>query len=593
MLHLRDLCFFYCLYNIGFHSSHVKNVCAISADTAKIIFPTKCQVYNATNNGTEVYCGGVSLTEALPAIWSLGTDFTSIKIVKCFPGYPVILSESFFVNTTVLTNLTITGCFVSDIAPGTFAGLVNLESLYLGENTLRRVTWGMFQGLSNLKKLYLNSQRGFQQIGTIEIGALAHMHNLEILDLSDNGRLQFFPPEANSTSFLTGLKKLRVLSMNGIFMHNLPKDENILFKFFEYQEESLTEVRLSGNHLCNHHLPMLRNLRNLRTLDLWNNILGYIQTNSLPKLANATLYLQNNNIMFVEVGALELMENVNITLVDDQDGNPFNCDCSNKEFAKWIYNYRGVSHTGVRVVGAVSFSCAGPQHKYEEKVMDYDPQWWECRPYDSFVIALVFILGFIFIIATIIMVISCNRVNIQHWQLERREQATPKPDSLADVTGPLLPRVRTNSHHGKTGAYLIFNYKDEKVNNWANRYMDANLHLHPMKVSLQWPAGPEVKPLWHQVKEVSFQVNAFLVIMTDEFLENHWPGIAEKCGIENIMKFVVVLFGIKRNKLPKELKRMGCPCLNWPVKGNKFITLERCRDKFWKELRVCLKTLHK
>jgi hypothetical protein len=109
-----------------------------------------------------------------------------------------------------------------------------------------------------------------------------------------------------------------------------------------------------------------------------------------------------------------------------------------------------------------------------------------------------------------------------------------------------------------------------------------------MKITQQFPAGPEVHPLWKQVKEFSFQVNAFLVLVSDEFLKNHWPEMAEKSGIENIQKCVFVLFGKKKSELPKEMKRLRCPLIEWPETGTRFTTLGRERDQFWKELRLAL-----
>ena len=170
--------------------------------------------------------------------------------------------------------------------------------------------------------------------------------------------------------------------------------------------------------------------------------------------------------------------------------------------------------------------------------------------------------------------------------MPNEEEPDQEPSERTPILNPAL--YRNSLRQGKTGAFIIHNIYDKPLLDWVNKYVESQLSNHPMKISLQFPAGPEVIPLWKQVKEFSFQVNAFLVLVSDEFLTNHWPEMAENSGIENIMKCVFVIFGKKKSELPKEMERLKCTRLVWPETGTRFTTLERERDQFWKQLRLAL-----
>jgi hypothetical protein len=503
------------------------------------------------------------------------------------------LQSSHFVNSSVLKVLNIEICAISSVEPGTFAGLVNLEKLILDTQYLKVIKNNTFKGLQNLKTLILNPGIDFSPRGISTLNsALRDTYNLEKLDLLRNEDLAYFPHGVISTSFLAGLTKLRSLNLGetGLGLGDIPTDRDVLASFFKDQADSLTYLCLSYNRLSNNHLHMLKYLKRLQSLVLSNNKLGFIEADSLPKVAcaNGRVELEMNDIMFVDVEWIRNLENVTIILRD----NPFNCDCNNEGFSKWIRD-TNASENGNSIPGVHLFTCSGPKGMYGTKLRDYDPYWWDCSPYVPLV-ALVFIVSFAIIVATIVILIYCNWVNLRHWILERREAAKPPEFDEPEVrsTRGMARRggIEMNSlRQGKTGAFVIYNLYQQHVLSWANKYLDENLHLHPLKITLQWPAGPEVWPLWQQVKDFSFQVNFFLVLVNDDFLVYHWPGIAENSGVDNIMKLVFVLFEKKKSDMPKELKAMKCPCLEWPETGTKFMNLERCRDLFWKELRLYLK----
>jgi hypothetical protein len=321
---------------------------------------------------------------------------------------------------------------------------------------------------------------------------------------------------------------------------------------------------------------MLTNLKQLQRLDLCNNRLGFILNGSLPRLVrHGTLALDTNRIMYIEASTLSIystQDDLTLEVVD----NPFYCDCNLLGFSKWLRDNNG----SVAVKELDSLTCGGPITMYGKQVLSYYAFWWQCSLYIP-LIALVAIIGLAVLMASFGLMIYCNRVNIRHWRLER--QAHEGRGRTSDIT------TERRGGKGKTGAYIIYDMSEEQVLGWANGYLEEHLQQHPIRVSLQWPAGPDFIPLWKQVKEHGFGVKHFLVIITDNILEHHWPDMSEKSGYDNLMKFVLVLMGKRKSDLPKELINLGCPCLEWPETKTCCSTLRRKREQFWKRLRLVLK----
>ncbi|XP_064641231.1 trophoblast glycoprotein-like [Lineus longissimus] len=373
-------------------------------------------------------------------------------------------------------------------------------------------------------------------------------------------------------------------------MHIVPELTEKVLAVLLKDQALLTKLYLARTNLGNSHTILFKHLKQLEVLDLTDNEFGYIQESTLPKLVeNGDLYLFGNKIMYIEEDAFKGLRNRSVTLNE----NPWHCSCKLAPFSSWLR-----SNEGAAVVDRQELICDGPIQIYGQKVVDYDPYWWECSPYVPLV-ALLFIVGFLLTVAIIALIVYCNWINIKHCCLERREMAKPIDDEHRDREDEPVGRDSlgqraggySSLRQGKTGAYIIYDMYDRAVLNWVNKYVEDQLFRHPMKITLQFSAGPEVIPLWKQVKDFSFQVNFFLVLVTDGFLELHWPEIAQKSGIDNIMKCVFVLHGKKKSELPKEMTRLSCPCFQWPETGTRFTTPERERDQFWKKLRLALKRI--
>ncbi|XP_064637210.1 insulin-like growth factor-binding protein complex acid labile subunit [Lineus longissimus] len=485
------------------------------------------------------------------------------------------ISNDTFYGLSKLKTLSLRYNLIDSINRSTFSVLRSLTGLLLGQNKLEKITNGTFQDIANITQLSLSGN----PIQHLDESAFSDLPMITHLDLSDITALFVNDPQL---FLFKGLTKLKALDLSGVLLTFFRSSEPSIL--FQDQTNSLKELYLQGTELTNGLLQMLKNLTRLEVLFISDNLVGYIKRTSLPKLAwNGTLYLSRNIISYIDDTAFEGMQKESVKL----DMNPLDCSCKLAAFSRWLRSSKGAV-----VADRHHVLCGSPIGLYGTKVIEYDPYWWQCSEYMPLV-ALVFIVGFLLIVALIVLIVYCNRINLKHWLLERRVVSMPTESNLEPPTesAPLLnPAMCRNSvRQGKTGAYIIHDIYERSMLDWVNKYLEDQLFNHPMKITLQFPAGPEVIPLWKQIKDFSFQVNSFLVLVTDQFLVNHWPEIAEKSSVENIMKCVFVLHGKKASELPKEMKRLQCPCFQWPETGTRFTTLERERDQFWKQVRLAVK----
>ncbi|XP_064647864.1 carboxypeptidase N subunit 2-like [Lineus longissimus] len=469
---------------------------------------------------------------------------------------------------------------IHNLHPLAFSGLHSLEELGLTSNKIAYIPKGIFKPVENLTSLYL----GRNELLRLDDYAFRHLKKLEKLFLFENV-LAFSKYLNLEPKIFAGLKNLKLLELSGVDLTNL-EDSDIRTLFYD-QRESLKGLYLGDTRLTNNLLVMAKDLTHLKELWLSHNRLTHIEQSLLPKIGEfGQLFMDNNKIVYIDEHVFEAMDStLDVTLM----GNSLACSCKHAGFSRWLQSAQGSA-----VHDRDNVYCESPKLMYGTLVMDYDPYWWQCSQYMPLV-ALISTVGFLLIVTLVILIVYCNRINLKHWLLERRVASMPN-DEEQDAeqpteSGPLLnPALCRNSlRQGKTGAYIIHDIYERYLLEWVNKYLEDQLFNHPMKITLQFPAGPEVIPLWKQVKDFSSQVNAFLVLVNDQFLANHWPEMAEKSGVENIMKCVFVLHGKKTSELPKEMKRLQCPCFRWPETGTRFTTLERERDQFWKQVRLAVK----
>ncbi|XP_064635243.1 leucine-rich repeat-containing protein 15-like [Lineus longissimus] len=484
-----------------------------------------------------------------------------------------VITGRIFNGLKKLRNLYLSYNQITWITPGSFEGLDNLSKLGMNYNKIGHLTNGMFRGLGNLHWLGLSSN----SLYCVEDGTLSDLKNLLALSLKGQ-RSQSFKP---SPYLFAGLKRLQKLYFEFPRIDWTGIDKENLSVFFGNQVQSLTTLEMQSSQLTNNYLPILKNLKSLNYLLLRDNSLGYVLKESLPKLGSGTLDLSSNRIMYIETGALSRFSRGNTEVI--LRGNSFSCECQLLGFSRWI------RENGMNELDTLT--CSGPVSMYGKRVRDYNPYWWQCSPYVP-LIALVAIIGLVVLVCSVAMILYCNRVNIQHWLLERR--LTPRADEEAEAAATERSRLVPSGlcgisslPRGRTEAYILYNMNEQDVKRWVDQYIEEKLYGHPLRVTLQWAAGPDYIPLWKQVKEYGFGVIHFVVIVTEDLLKNHWPEMSANSGVENLSKFVLVLMGMKKKDLPKELLRMHCPCLEWPE--TKRTSVQRERQQFWKRLRLVLK----
>ncbi|XP_064638657.1 uncharacterized protein LOC135494532 [Lineus longissimus] len=576
-------------------------------DPEAMAFSTGC--YEVKNeDGKSLSCSKVSLLEISARIHWIGRDLVYLYIWDC-PSESAELTESFFGNNINLKDIIISRCNINNIGTSVFEKLSRLKYLDLNSNRISQVTKEVFKGLTNLSSLTLLSNEIYEiQEGTFENlvnlselnlesnkldqfdnGILFGLKNLETFSLGDQ-EIERDLRECTGPAIddLRGLTRLKDLNLAGVSLCALERESDLSL-FFKDQEETMTVLDLSSTQLTNTILPILRNLKRLKNLNLRGNNLGYILDGSLPKLASdGLLDLSFNRVMYIDELALTGFDGgLDIMF------NSFYCDCKLLGFTNWLQEYARSGSVDVSMI-----LCSGPVSMYGTKVVDYSPYWWQCSQYIP-LIALVAVIAFAVLLALVTLVVYCNRVNFKHWLLERRAAAKAEKEaeqeSAATERSALVPPNRlcgiNSLPKGMTGAYILYNMDEVDVKRWVDQHIEEKLYRHPMKITLQWAAGPGFMPLWKQVKDYGFGVRHFLVVITEELLRHHWQQMSENGGVENLSKFVLVLWGKKKEDLPADLRRLRCPCIEWPMTEPKFSSLQREREQFWKRVRLALKDL--
>ncbi|XP_064631271.1 toll-like receptor 4 [Lineus longissimus] len=555
------------------------HVCTAAERTGNFdaALPVGCKDTTAGKTSS-ICCTQTSFDKIISAIKMYGENLVSLNIDQCQPQVNRSLTPETFAKNNNLASLRISECKIVNIEPGTFQGLTKLCNLTLTNNEITKIVTGTFRGLHLLLELNLDSAQ--EKVLTIENGSFSDLRNLKTLSMGQpQGTLVASP------YLLHGLTSLENLDLSGFSVTHteipIGLNTSVLFKD---QETSLQQLILGETDISNEQLPFFKNLKALKQLTLINNHIAYIIKESLPTLQNGGyLGLSDNNIMYIESSALSMyteVNNITITLA----GNPFYCNCDLLGFSRWL---RKVNSSGI-VLDMDSIICGGPVAGFGQRVVDYDAYWWQCSQYVP-LIALLFIIALAMIMAIVALIVYCNWVNIKYWWLERRVSSGEEGSQVNDEQHALLRVDADTQISGKTGAYIIYNMEEQHIMQWANQHLEEMLQNHKMKISLQWPAGPRFIPLWKQIKDHGFDVKHYLVIVTDDFIENQWPEIREKSELKNIRKFVLVLMGKKRSDLPKSLVRLGAPCFEWPETKPFLSTLKRERELFWKRVRIALK----
>uniref|UniRef100_A0A3P9D3B9 TIR domain-containing protein n=1 Tax=Maylandia zebra TaxID=106582 RepID=A0A3P9D3B9_9CICH len=216
--------------------------------------------------------------------------------------------------------------WILQIDDGTFADVVELKVLDLGENLLTALTKNMFQGLSKLETLSLDnniisfiSPVVFQpwssyvyEIHTIKEHMLQSCSNLIELNLSFNNI------KSMADNALPSMTQLRSLILQNNELSELPVAVQGLTTLEVYD--------LSSNDISELYCPYFWNLTSLTILDLSHNQISYIFDYKLQTLYLSSLqylYIDLDECDSVDEGGFEGLDNLQILYLSEQRDRPF------------------------------------------------------------------------------------------------------------------------------------------------------------------------------------------------------------------------------------------------------------------------------
>ena len=220
------------------------------------------------------------------------------RVNKDFVDYAEITKE----DISKISHMNVSWDGVTSFKDGDFAGLNNLETLYLIENTLTTLPEGIFSDLSNLENLYLQSNT----LTTLPAGVFSGLGNLEILNLKSNAlttlpagifsdlsslkRLEFSLNDLSTlpAGVFSGLSSLEVLGLDNNKLSTLPAG---VFSGLS----SLEQLWLYRNALSTLPAGVFSGLSNLKSLSLDHNRLTTLPEGIFSDLSSLEELLLNGN----------------------------------------------------------------------------------------------------------------------------------------------------------------------------------------------------------------------------------------------------------------------------------------------------------
>ncbi|KAK4883347.1 hypothetical protein RN001_006666 [Aquatica leii] len=292
----------------------------------------------------------------LPMTTVSKNEKTTIRHIKVSNSYVPIIYEGSFNKFATIIELYLNASSVEEIQPGAFNNLHRLEKIRVDQNNITEITRGVFNHLTNLTTLDISHN----YIKTIEKNSFLGLNKLQILLLNHN-KLKFI-----SSDDFSKLKSLNFINLSNNELSNVTKmlDNNssisknnfsidLSFNFLktlnfsdlplnisklslnnnQIEEISgtmmpdLIEILLNSNHIVQPpsisnsliHLNLSYNKikelvlgffhsKNLRRLDLSNNLLENLHRDVFDNLTNLELLnLQNNNIGYIPVGVFQAL----------------------------------------------------------------------------------------------------------------------------------------------------------------------------------------------------------------------------------------------------------------------------------------------
>ena len=220
------------------------------------------------------------------------------------------------------------------ISPRAFLYMSSLQELNLLNNKISSLDNDAFVGLSNLTRLDLMGNN----IYDFDVTIFQHTPNIRILDLSKNNILTVKIKDGIAKLFKP-LRNLKQLMMSSTGLHHLP-DSTF------HNLTQLTVLSLSKNQLSKWTPGLFRDQTNLKVLTLGRNKIS-------------TIYKD----VIMELTSLEQL---------DVSNNSFLCNCELQWFTNWIQ-----SGVFIYFSNLDKTTCGSPAQKHGKRLMDINMDW-EC-----------------------------------------------------------------------------------------------------------------------------------------------------------------------------------------------------------------------
>lgn len=240
--------------------------------------------------------------------------YSGTVTVKCINSSLTSVPMGIPGNTTVLN---LHGNQITDLTYG-LDHLVHLETLDISSNQISAIN--IPKGL-NISMLYLQNNR----ISILHPWAFQNITNLNELNLANNGlthiehnsftgiqNLQHLNLSYNDISVLDGITDLEgIISLD--LTHSLSSIQEINLTVFS----SVEELILKGNEIKVLNWTMFHGLDRLKFLDLCDNLIPYIDSESFPVLpALIKLRLDRNQISYITNDALDSVSSLETLTLD-------------------------------------------------------------------------------------------------------------------------------------------------------------------------------------------------------------------------------------------------------------------------------------